>query len=55
MRFGIDSLHCTALPFEKLVDWTRCAAVMKREVVAVIPSCSGGSNPIFIPLTVVRI
>jgi hypothetical protein len=31
-------------PFEKLVDWRQCAAVMQREEVAVMPSCSGESN-----------
>jgi hypothetical protein len=28
-------------PFEKFMDWRQCAAVMKREVVTVMPSCSG--------------
>jgi hypothetical protein len=28
-------------PFEKLVDWRQCAAVMHREAVTVMPSCSG--------------
>jgi hypothetical protein len=31
-------------PFEKLVDWRQCAAVMQREAVTVILSCSGGGN-----------
>jgi hypothetical protein len=31
-------------PFEKFVDWRQCAAVMQREVVTVLPSCSGGGN-----------
>jgi hypothetical protein len=31
-------------PFEKFVDWQQCAAVMQREVVTVLPCCSGGSN-----------
>jgi hypothetical protein len=31
-------------PFEKFVGWQQCAAVMQREVVTVMPSCSGGSN-----------
>jgi hypothetical protein len=26
------------------VDWRQCAAVMQKEAVAVIPSCSGGGN-----------
>jgi hypothetical protein len=30
--------------FEKFVDWRQCAAVMRREVVTVMPSCSGGDN-----------
>jgi hypothetical protein len=29
-------------PFEKFVDWR--AAVMQREEVTVMPSCSGGGN-----------
>jgi hypothetical protein len=32
------------VPFEKFVDWRHCAAVMQREVVTVMPSCSGGGN-----------
>jgi hypothetical protein len=31
-------------PLEKYVDWRQCAAVMQREVVTVMPSCSGGGN-----------
>jgi hypothetical protein len=31
-------------PFAKFVDWRQCAAVMQREAVTVMPSCSGGSN-----------
>jgi hypothetical protein len=27
--------------FEKFVDWRQCAAVMQRETVTVMPSCSG--------------
>jgi hypothetical protein len=30
--------------FEKMVDWRQYAAVMQRETVIVIPSCSGGGN-----------
>jgi hypothetical protein len=26
-------------PFEKLVDWRQCAAVVQREAVTVMPSC----------------
>jgi hypothetical protein len=28
-------------PFAKFVDWRQCAAVMQREAVTVMPSCSG--------------
>jgi hypothetical protein len=31
-------------PFEKFVDWRQCAAVMNREAVTYVPSCSGGGN-----------
>jgi hypothetical protein len=31
-------------PFEKFVDWRQSAAVMQREAVTVMPSCSGGGN-----------
>jgi hypothetical protein len=31
-------------PFEKFVDLRKCAAVMQRETVTVMPSCSGGGN-----------
>jgi hypothetical protein len=31
-------------PFETFVDWRQCAAVMQREAVTVMPSCSGGDN-----------
>jgi hypothetical protein len=45
-------------PFEKFVDWRQYAAVMQKEAVTVMPSCSGGvwysSGVIFIPLTVVK-
>jgi hypothetical protein len=30
--------------FEKFVDWRQCAAVMQREAMTVMPSCSGGGN-----------
>jgi hypothetical protein len=30
--------------FEKFVNWRQCAAVMQREAVTVMPSCSGGGN-----------
>jgi hypothetical protein len=29
-------------PLEKFVNWRQCAAVMEREAVIVMPSCSGG-------------
>jgi hypothetical protein len=32
--------------FEKFVDWRQCAAVMQREAVIVMPSCSGGANEV---------
>jgi hypothetical protein len=38
---GLDQVRG---PFEKFVDWRQCSAVMQREVVAVLPSCSGGGN-----------
>jgi hypothetical protein len=31
-------------PFAKFVDWRQYAAVMQREAVTVMPSCSGGSK-----------
>jgi hypothetical protein len=31
-------------PFERFVDWRQCAAVMRREAVTGMPSCSGGGN-----------
>jgi hypothetical protein len=30
--------------FTKFVDWRQRAAVMQREAVNVVPSCSGGGN-----------
>jgi hypothetical protein len=35
-------------PFEKLVDWWKYAAVMQRELVSVMPSCSGGGNVVVV-------
>jgi len=35
-------------PFEKFVDWRQCAAVMQKEAVTVMPSCSGGDNVIVV-------
>jgi hypothetical protein len=40
-------------PFEKFVDGRQCAAVMQREAVTVMTSCSSGA--IFSPQTVVRV
>jgi hypothetical protein len=34
-------LQCT---LERFVDWWQCAAVMQKEAVTVMPSCSGGRN-----------
>jgi hypothetical protein len=31
-------------PSEKFVDWREGAAIMQREMVTVMPSCSGGGN-----------
>jgi hypothetical protein len=31
-------------PFETFVNWWQCAAVIQREAVTVMPSCSGGGN-----------
>jgi hypothetical protein len=30
------------------MDWRQCAAVMQREAVTVMPSCSGGSNVVVV-------
>jgi hypothetical protein len=30
--------------FEEFMNWWQCAAVMQREVVTVMPSCSGGGD-----------
>jgi hypothetical protein len=35
-------------PFKKLADWRQCAAVMQREAVNIMPSCSGGGNVILV-------
>jgi hypothetical protein len=35
---------CVTRPFEKFVDWRQCAAIMQREAVTVMLSCSGGGN-----------
>jgi hypothetical protein len=35
-------------PFEKLVEWGQCAALMQREAVTVMPSCSGGGNVVVV-------
>jgi hypothetical protein len=31
-------------PFDKFMDWRQCAAVMQREAVIVMPSCSDAGN-----------
>jgi hypothetical protein len=31
-------------PFEQFVNWWQCAAVMQREAVTIMPSCSGGGG-----------
>jgi hypothetical protein len=47
---GVDPSRSSAVQvyvrgaFEKFVDWRQCAALMKKEAVVVIPSCSGGGN-----------
>jgi hypothetical protein len=41
--------------FEKFMDWRQCAAVMQREAVTVMPSCSGEglrSSGVIVPLIV---
>jgi hypothetical protein len=35
-------------PFDKFVDWRQRAAVMQREAVTVMPSCSGGANVVVV-------
>jgi hypothetical protein len=35
-------------PFERFVDWRQCAAVMLREAVTIMPSCSGGGNVVVV-------
>jgi hypothetical protein len=43
----IESETCEFIvrgPFEKFVDWRQCAAVMQREAVTIMPSCSGAGN-----------
>jgi hypothetical protein len=35
-------------PFEKFVDYRKCAAVIQREAVTVMPSCSGGGNVVVV-------
>jgi uncharacterized membrane protein len=34
--------------FEKFVDWQQCAAVMQREAVTLMPSCSGEDNVVVV-------
>jgi hypothetical protein len=43
----VQSPHCAFVAretFEKFMDLLQCAAVMQREAVTVMPSCSGGGN-----------
>jgi hypothetical protein len=49
-------------PFERFVYWGLCAAVIQKEAVTVMPSCSGAGNVVmawsssfYIPLSVVRV
>jgi hypothetical protein len=35
-------------PFEKFVNWRQCAAIMQREAVTVMTSCSGGGNVVVV-------
>jgi hypothetical protein len=43
--FHLTLLICSSVhiggPYEKSVDWRQCAALMQREAVIVMPSCSG--------------
>jgi hypothetical protein len=34
--------------FKKFVDWRQCAAVMQRETVTVMSSCSGEGNVVVV-------
>jgi hypothetical protein len=43
-NYEILGLYNIRGPFEKFVDWRKCAAVMQREAVTVIPSCGGRYN-----------
>jgi hypothetical protein len=42
--FSPSYCHFIKGPFEKFMDWRQCAAIMQREAVTVMPSCSGGGN-----------
>jgi hypothetical protein len=39
--FGIEKIREL---FAKFVDWRQCAALMQKEAMTVMPSCSGGCN-----------
>jgi hypothetical protein len=40
--YNFTSVACNVRgPFAKFMDWRQCAAVMQREAVTVMPSCSG--------------
>jgi hypothetical protein len=40
----VVTIHCFYVGTENFVDWQQCAAVIQREAVTVMPSCSGGAN-----------
>jgi hypothetical protein len=45
MDFGVKFIIVVVRgPFDKFVDWRQYTAVMQRETVTVMPSCSGGGN-----------
>jgi hypothetical protein len=31
-------------PYEKFVNWRKCATVMRKEAMTVVPSCNCGGN-----------
>jgi hypothetical protein len=46
VRIHTEVLEMIRGLFEKFVDWRQCAAVIQREAVTVMPSCSGGGNAV---------
>jgi hypothetical protein len=40
----LELITLTIGPFERFVDWRQYAAVMQREAVTVMPSCSDEGN-----------